>query len=426
MAFVQGAAPVRGFALFRQTNELYYLCGVEVPRAYLVIDGRTGHAALFLPKRDERAERAEGREWGPDDEALLRDLTKVDRVLSLEKIERALKSAKLIYTPFSPAEGSTGSRDELSRADRLVAEDPWDGAPTREARLRALLAERAPKAEIKDLSPILDGLRVVKSPREVAVMRRAGLLTALGVMEAMKSTAPGVYEYQLEAAARYVFAVNGAQGIGYRSITAGGPNIANAHYYRNNRALEPGDMVLMDFAPDVGNYTSDIGRMWPVSGKYPPPMRALYGWIVEYHKTVLARIRPDVAADQIMDEAAEAMRPKLAKWKFGKEVYRQAAERTLTWRGHLSHPVGMAVHDVGRYTEGPLVEGMVFSVDPSLWVPEEGLYVRVEDTVAVTKEGIENLTSAAPLDLDEVECLMKERGIVQLVPPIKAVLAPKG
>src|SRR6185437_9336390 len=141
---------------------------------------------------------------------------------------------------------------------------------------------------------------------------------------------------------------------GYRAIIAGGANIWYAHYYKIDCPLKDGDLVLMDYSPDLSNYTNDIGRMWPVNGKYSPAQRELYGFIVEYHKCLLRYIRPGVLPEQVLAEAAAEMRPAIARTRFSKEIYEQAALRTLDFRGHLSHPVGMAVHDVGKYFDRPM------------------------------------------------------------------------
>jgi Xaa-Pro aminopeptidase len=215
-------------------------------------------------------------------------------------------------------------------------------------------------------------------------------------------------EYQLGAIANYVFLSHGARGEGYRSIIASGRNAWFAHYFRNTSVMKDGDLVLMDSAPDLGYYTSDVGRMWPVNGVYAQWQRELYGFIVEYHKALLARIRPGVTADQIHGEAAAEMAKVVERTPFSKGTYREAARRTLEFKGHLSHPVGMAVHDPGGYRDRPLAPGVVFAVDPQMWVPDEELYIRVEDTVVVTERGIENLTREAPLELDDVEAVMRE------------------
>ena len=406
-AVLQGAAPVRGFEIFRQTNEFYYLCGVEVPQAYLLLGGAKRRTTLYLPHRERRS--IEGAILAADDADLARQLTGVDEVCGLEFFAADLAGASVIYTPHCPAEGRMGSRDELMRANAKVAADPWDAALPGESLFIRRLHETYARAEVRDLSPILDTRRAVKSPAEIRLLRRAGQLCAMAVTEAMRITRPGLLEYQLGALAEYIYLFSGARGDGYRPIIAGGENIWHVHYFRNNCPLKDGDLVLMDGAPDLGYYTSDIGRMWPVNGTYAPWQRELYGYMVEYHKALLARIRPGLTADQIMDEAAAAMAPVVEKTRFSKPIFAEAARRTLAFRGHLSHPVGMSVHDVGDYKPRPLAPGVVLTVDPQLWIPEERLYIRVEDTVAVTEDGIENFTRSAPLELDDVEKLMRDR-----------------
>jgi Xaa-Pro aminopeptidase len=428
VAIVQGMPQVSGFIFPRQNNEFYYLCGIETPHSYLLLDGQSRKVTLYLPPRNERLERAEGRVLSADDAELVKQLTGVDKVFSAAKMTEdqmpEVQSAKTIYTLFSPAEGYAESRVELRAANNAIRSDYWDGRSTREENLVVLLIKRFPQAEVNDLTPILDALRAVKSPREIALIRRASQLAGLGLIEAIKSTRPGVYEYQLDAAARYVFLVNGARLDGYRSITASGTdNINNMHYYRNNAQLKSGDLVLMDYAPDYGCYVSDIARVWPVNGKYNAWQRELLQFVLEYHKAVLARIRPGVTPRQIMDEARVAMEPVFAKTKFSKPIYEKAA-RNLVERGGgvFSHPVGMAVHDDGEYTRrggvDPLKPGHVFAVDPQLRVPEENLYLRYEDVVVVTETGVENFTEFLPRELKDIENLVGKGGVVQKLPPV--------
>ena len=193
------------------------------------------------------------------------------------------------------------------------------------------------------------------------------------------------------------------------------------HYFRNTSTLKDGELVLMDFAPDYRYYVSDIGRVWPVNGKYNAWQRELVQFVLEFHKAVLTRIRPGVTATQIHDEAKKAMAPVFARTKFSKPAYERAA-RTLVdgGGGVFSHTVGMAVHDVGGYRDGPLKPGQVFSIDPQLRVPEETLYLRFEDTIVVTETGVENFTDFMPMELDDMEKLVQEKGIVQHTPPIPA------
>jgi Xaa-Pro aminopeptidase len=406
-ALLQSAPAPRGYVIFRQTNEFFYCCGLETPQSYLLLNGEARTAALYLPERG-KAQLGEGASPGVEDVDLVKAITGADAVYGREKLAEHLAGVQVVYTPHAPGELRCATRHDSLRADQMAAQDPWDGQPAREQRFIALLRSRFPAVEVRDLTPILDGLRSVKSPREVAVLRRAGRLCAQAVREAMRVTRPGLFEYQLGALANHIYLLNGAAGEGYRPIISSGENIWHIHYFRNNSRLKDGDLVLMDFAPECAYYTSDIGRIWPVNGTYAPWQRELYGYVVEYHKNLLARLRPGVTPDQVMDEAAGEMRKVWKSWPFSKDVFREGARRTLEFRGHLSHPVGMSVHDDGGYHHRPLLPGTVFAVDPQLWIPEERLYIRVEDTVAITEDGVENLTKDAPLELADVEALMRD------------------
>ena len=424
VAIIQGAPKTNGFLVPRQSNEFYYLCGIETPHAYLILNGKERKATLVLPPRDARLESAEGKVISATDADLVKQITGVSDVLSSKEMteERLRKvvanEGPIIYTPFAPAEGNGQSRDELRGANTAITSDPWDGRPSREAHFQSLLKSRFPGAEIRNLTPILDELRAVKSPREIALIRRASQLAGRGLIEAMKSSRPGVFEYQLDAAARYIFLAGGARLEGYRSITAAGTaNIWNMHYYRNTAALKDGDLVLMDFAPECGYYTSDIARMWPVSGKFSPEQREILQFVLDYRNAIMTRLRPGVTPRAIRDEAKAAMEEVFKRTKFSKPIYERAAHRLVdSGGGVFSHPVGMAVHDDGSYARGVLKPGHVFSIDPQLRVPEETLYYRYEDVVVITETGYENFTDFLPTELDEIQKLVGHDGIVQTYP----------
>jgi len=398
-----GAAATGAFDMFRQTNDFYYLCGVEVPQSYLLLDGRDQSSTLYLPPLDEKLERSEGAVLTSEDLGLARQVTGVDRVACYDMLLDDLAGVERAWTPFLPGERRQQCRDVVAHGVQARRQDPWDDWQSREQLFAARIREQVPGVELQDVCPLIDQLREVKSESEVALMREAGRLTAAAVLTAMQATRPGVMEYQLVAHAERVFANGGASGGAYRAILASGDNIWNAHYFRNNAILEDGQLVLMDYAPDFHGYTSDIGRMWPVGGTYDPLQRELYGFIVEYHKVLLEHIRPGVTSGKVMEEAAGVMQVIVESTSWSSEAYRQAARETLTFQGHLSHGVGMSVHDVGDYRRLPLRPGVVFALDPQMWVPSEQIYVRVEDTVAVTGTGMEVLTSGVPLELDEVE-----------------------
>lgn len=425
MALLQGAPSVQGFYVFRQTNNFYYLCGLEVPHSYLLLDGKNRQTTLYLPHRNQSRERGEGKQLSAEDAELVKNLTGVDRVKGYESMAADFVWSYLVrlpspvlYTPFSPAVGHLQSRDEILAGLARQFADPWDDRSSRTADFIRLIGERYPQLEIKDLSLTLDNLRLIKSEREIDLVRKASQLASLGIIEAIRSTEPGVMEYQLDAAANFVFSNNGARSEGYRSITAGGKNAWMGHYFHNSDPLKSGDLVLMDIAPDYKYYTSDLARMWPVNGSYTKDQRDMYGFIIDYRNTLLKYIRPGVTPSQVMEESAAEMKKILEKIEFSKEIYKKACEDAFSFRGHLSHPVGLAVHDVGVYSNQILKPGMVFSIDPMIWVHQEKLYIRMEDVVVVTQDGVENLSEDLPADMDELEALIREEGIIQKLPAV--------
>ena len=422
ISIVQGGTSVRGFHVFRQTNEFYYLSGIEVANAYLLLNGRTKKTTLFLPHQDIERERGEGKTISVEDAALVKKISGVDDVYGIEMFSTHLSRFlvrypfPVLHTPFSPGEGAAASRDEILAGQARAMSDSWDISGSREGHFIDLLKTRYPQFEVRDLSPVLDEMRLIKSPREIALIRRASQIAGYGIIESIRSTQPGVMEYQLNAVADYIFQINGSQGDGYRSITATGTNAWYGHYFRNQSELKSGELILMDYAPDYHYYTSDVSRIWPVNGKFSPGQKELYTFILAFYKELLKRIRPGVTSDQVMDEALEALKAIFEKTNFSKPIYQSAARGALTFRGGLSHPVGMAVHDVGNYRKDVLKPGMVFSIDPMIWIPEEKLYVRVEDVVVVTESGFENFSGFVPTEIEDIEKLMKEEGILQKRP----------
>jgi len=416
VALIQGSAKNPDHAVFRQNNDFYYLCGVESPHAYLLIDGINQTSTLYLAHQSRKQVETEGEILSAENVNLVLEKTGVDQVMGVEYLAARLERVSALYTPMRQGEGAQMSSDTLWRAQQEIFTDPWDGRLDRMRHFILTLHQRCPMAEILDLSPVLDDLRLIKSEQELALLRKAGKLSALGIIEAMRSTKPGVIEHQLDAAMRFHYLVNGARDAGYHAIIAGGDNAWYGHYSANDCPLLDGDLVLVDCAPDYHYYTSDIGRMWPVNGHYSPVQRELYSFMVEYHKVLLNLIRPGLTDAWIQQEAAEKMLNVIENTGFSKDIYEAAARRALEFPYHMSHCVGMAVHDVGHYRGKELKPGMVFALDPQMWIPEERLYIRVEDTVAVTEDGIENLTVDAPLDLEEVEALMREPGILDRFP----------
>jgi Xaa-Pro aminopeptidase len=429
IALIQGSNGIPGFSVFRQSNTFYYLTGLESPHAYLLLNGRNKKATLYLPHRDEGTESGQGKVLSAEDNELLIQLTGVDRVKALEFLSADLNGtgllrppAPLLYTPLSPEENGNDSRDELLASQARSSSDPWDGQITREALLVRKLNERVPQFEIRDLSPTLDSMRLIKSPKEIEVIRKATQIAGLGIMEAMRSTQPGLYEYQLDAAAKYIFYLHNSRGDGYPSIIGGGTNAYMGHYFHKTDVLKGGDLVIMDYAPDYKYYTSDVTRIWPVNGKFSPEQRELYNFIVAYRDALFKYIKPGVMASEVLDRAAADMKQYLAGKTFVKPAHLNAVQEGVKFRGHFQHPVGMAVHDVGQVHGVKLRPGMVFTIDPMIWIHEEKLYIRIEDVALVTADGVENLSAFVPSRIEDVERTISEKGLIEFRPPVELPL----
>lgn len=423
IALIQSAPTVAGFKVFRQTNTFYYLSGVEEGHAYLLLNGKNRSTTIYLPHREEARERSQGKILSAEDSDLVKRLTGVTRVRAVEFLANDLIRLGLIkgktpvlYTPLSPAEMGNDSRDEILSGHARAAADPWDSGVTREAKFKKRIAERFPEFDIQDLSPLLDSMRLIKSPKEIELISKATDIAGLAIIEAMRSTKPGIYEYQLDAAAKFIFYQHGAQGDGYPSIIAGGKNTFMGHYFRKTDPLQDGDFVLMDYAPDYRYYTSDVTRIWPVNGKFNKAQTALYNYILEYRNALFRHLKPGVTSDKVLDNAAADMERYLDGKTFEKPSHLKAVKEGLKFRGHFQHPVGMAVHDVGQLRNIPLKPGMVFTIDPMIWIPEESLYIRIEDIVVITETAARNLSAFVPSSISEIEKVIKEKGLTELRP----------
>jgi len=212
--------------------------------------------------------------------------------------------------------------------------------------------------------------------------------------------------------------LEGSQGDGYASIIGGGTNAYMGHYFHKTDKLKDGDLVLMDYAPDYRYYTSDVTRIWPVNGKFSDEQKALYDFIVAYRDALFRYIKPGVTSNEVLDEAAADMTKYLEGKKFVNPEHLKAVQDGIKFRGHFQHPVGMAVHDVGQIHGIPLKPGMVFTIDPMIWIHEEHLYIRIEDMALVTEDGVENLSGFVPTSIEDVEKKIKEKGLTEFRPPV--------
>jgi Xaa-Pro aminopeptidase len=437
IALMQGLPTVHSSAVFRQSNEFYYVTGVVAPQALVLLDGAARRTILYLPKQDTRRAATEGELLSSDDPVKTVTLTGVDEVKSPDQLLADLtarSTAKAIYVPYSPTEGSSESPDGARRRTADAAADPWDGRISRENHLRDLLKTRAPGLEQRDLSPILNAMREIKSAAELAVINRATKIGGEAILEAMRSTAPGLTEQELDAVAQFIFVRHGAQGEAYRDIVASGPVAMNAHHRAGPKVMVDGELVLMDYCPDIAYYRCDITRQWPVNGKFSPVQRELYGFYLGVYEAVLYSIKPNITAQDVLKAALPKMEKILAETKFSKPIYENAAKQFVeryrrsanpdptaanTGRGaNLGHAVGMATHDFGGGS-GVMRPGLVFTIEPEFRIPEEQIFIRLEDMIVITETGAQITSDFVPRSIAAVEKLIAEPGLLQRYGRIK-------
>lgn len=419
VAIITGAAEAPNWEKFKQSKQFFYLCGVEVPRAILLVDGRTKSSSLFLPPHSS-LENSEGPLLGPDAEA--RRLTGIEQVAERSAFEAALKAiaadGRSIYVPFRQESVGAVATDRVRSYERATLQDPWDGRKSKEAVFREKVQAVAARSEIRDLDPILDRMRLVKSSAEIKIIREATRIASLGILEGMKSAKPGMYEYEIEAVADYVFKRHNTMGIGYFALVATGANAAWPHYHVAQSRLEDGDLVLFDYAPEYKYYTSDVTRMFPANGKFSPRQRELYGVYVKLYQALMTSIGPGPAEPRLK-AAHEKMTKVLASFTFADPKVKEAATAFVAGyarpRGSYGHGVGLEVHDVsGGGTDGIYRPGMVFTIEPALRIPDERIYIRLEDTIVITETGYENMSAFLPVEIDGIERVMREPGIADL------------
>lgn len=373
---------------FRQDNDFFYLTGLEAPGGWLVLSGGgAGEVVLYLPARNPAEERWTGPQLGPGPEAVA--LTGIREVRPVERLADDLRSLAG-RSSGAAASGVYLKRDRGRLCERL-ASVAAGGCPE----LLGVTEESA-----RDLRPHLAALRLVKDEDELRRLRRAIEITAEAQRAAMQAMAPGLWEYEIEALIEYTFRRRGAERVGFPSIVGSGPNSTVLHYDKSRRQMEAGDLVVMDIGAEYGYYTADVTRTVPVSGKFTPRQRAIYELVLGAQEAALAATRPGVTIGELTRIAREYLRN-----NSGDLCGEVTCDRYFVHG--LSHWLGMDVHDVGDYNT-PLAPGMVFTIEPGIYLPGEGLGVRIEDDVLVTSTGAELLSGGAPRKVEEIERLMAE------------------
>jgi Xaa-Pro aminopeptidase len=386
-----------GAGHFRQDNDFYYLAGSEDAGAILVLNASTRESFLFVPQKTDREKMYEGGNSLDDPEA--KEKLGLKAIYPVSYFEEflarvAARPEPVVYVRLSPGDTISEARSEVALFSARQRRNPFNALPSLDQFRVERFRKYYPGFQLKDITPYLDALRLIKSPEEIEVLRRNGKISAEAIKKAMLASRPGAYEYELEAAALEVVLKNGGRGPAYPPIIGSGPNTCILHYEKNSRQMKAGELVLMDFGGELEYLTMDITRTWPVSGRFTEEQKKVYRVVLEVQKACIEAFRPGVTARDVQEYVAKKMKEK--------------GLDTMGLKGGLGHLVGLCVHDV-QPAELVLKEGMVMAIEPALYFPEKNLGVRIEDTVLITKDGCEVLTADVPKEIEEIEALLARR-----------------
>ncbi len=396
VAILLGAPSAPQPFLFRQSNNFYYFSGVEVPDAVLVLDAKAQHSMLFLPSLSQMEMNLNGNPLQPGKAA--EKATGIDQALPLQEfvptlanllMQDGIVGGRTLYVSTVP--DGLPSQD-FNFQTYLKSMQVWDNRPSRPGAFVEWVSQRFPTLSIKSYDRIVNSMRRVKSPEEIAILRRNATLTTRAMNEAIRATAPGMYEHDVAAAADFIYSTGGAQRLAYGDIVASGPNGNVWHYFANRRQMLADELVLMDSAAELDYYAEDLTRTWPVSGRFNPEQLKMYECVLDASKKVIDAVQPGVTIQQLNEIARKVYE----EHGFGQN-----------YPGFIGHYVGLSVHDVGP-EEAPFVPGVVFNVEPLLDIPGKHAHVRLEDTVVVTETGHEWLTSGSPKDVQDLYRLYDE------------------
>lgn len=267
------------------------------------------------------------------------------------------------------------------------------------------IRERYPAAEIVDVRGMLAAMRMIKSDAELAQMRKAQAATDTAVRAMIRHARPGINEAELEGAFDFSLACQNEREHAFPSIVAGGKRATTLHYAENDQIVEDGELVLVDLGSAHDHYCADISRTFPVNGRFTPRQKAVYDTVLAAQQLVIKTAKPGMTLrelNQLVIDFYEKELPKLGLLADGKKV------SDYYYHG-VSHQLGLDTHDVASPTLEKLAPGMVITVEPGLYIEEEGIGVRIEDDILITERGAENLSAGFVHTTEEIEAVFAEK-----------------
>lgn len=388
-----------GLMPFRQNNDLLYLSGIDQEETILLIMPNYPVAnkreILFIKETNELIAIWEGHKFTKEE---AKELSGIQTIFWISEFEQVFNSlvveAKNIYL----------NNNEHTRAVIEVE--------TREDRFSKWCRSKYPNHTYNRSAPIMHLLRSIKNKDEIDMLQKACDITEAGFRRILKFVKPGIEEFEIEAEFIHEFIRNKSLGFAYQPIIASGSSACVLHYIENNRMCNSGDLLLMDVGAEYGNYNADMTRTIPVKGKFSPRQKEVYNAVLKVQKEAINMLLPGTILNDYHKEIGLVMEKELLdlglidKTDIKNQDAANPAYKKYFMHG-TSHYLGLDVHDVGNFYQ-PICEDMVFTVEPGIYIREEGIGIRLEDNIVIKKDGVVNLMGNIPIEIDEIETLMNE------------------
>ena len=392
-------ASADGVRSFIQNTDIFYLSGIDEEESIVLIFPEAGEEKhkeiLFIKETSEDIAIWEGPKYSKEEASKISGIKTVYWTREFKKVFKSLVfEADRIYL----------NTNEHLRADDIVE--------TRDARFLKWCKRRYPLHRYERAAPIMHRLRPVKSRIEVELIKRACNITEKAFLRLLDVIRPGVWEFEIEAEIVHAFLTHRSRGPAYASIVASGPNACILHYVQNNRQCADGDLLLMDFGAEYANYASDLTRTVPVSGKFTPRQKDIYNAVLRVQKAAIQMLEPGNSFESYNKEVGIVMEKELIGLGLldSEAVKSQNPDDPLYkqyFMHGISHHMGLDVHDLGsKYRK--FEDGMILTCEPGIYIKAEGIGVRLENDILITKDGPMNLMENVPVEADEIESLMNK------------------
>jgi Xaa-Pro aminopeptidase len=385
---------------FKQNADLYWLTGIDQEGTALILfpdcPNPMYREALFILETNELIAIWEGHKYTMEE---ARNASGISTVYWEKSFEIALPGLMAhcdhIYI-------------NVNENDRFNNKVPY-----KDVRFANQIREQYPAHNICRLSPIMQQLRTSKSAHEIAALKKACRTTRDAFVRVLQTLSPGMMEYEVEAEIIHEFIRQGATGHAYEPIIASGANACVLHYIANNKPCKDGDLILLDFGAEYANYAADLTRTIPVNGRFTQRQKDVYNAVLRVHKAARNMMRPGMILDTFNKEVGNIMASELISLRLLDKdaVARQDPQKPLYKKYFMhgtSHFLGLDVHDIGdRYA--PIPENAVLTCEPGIYIREEGIGIRIENDILVTKDGPVDLMAEIPIEVEEIEEIMNRK-----------------